>query len=198
MWALVQLDDYIEPGPAAELTQGVRVSRVVLRVALPGVQTALIARDLPGQRPAAELVTATQAAAQDRARAAGQAPPGSRPAAVAAVESARLSAGCACVLAMLVRADGAVMLGDSVGSIHRMGALAQGLEACNGWSFWHLDTPRGLTSIDALRAQVRAETFVVAVVSAFAEQMQIEVGEDRAEAIRIDKFPRVILEVLHA
>jgi modification methylase len=58
----------------------------------------------------------------------------------------------------LVRADGAVMLGDSVGSIHRIGALAQGLEACNGWSFWHLDTPRGLTSIDTLRAQVRAET----------------------------------------
>jgi len=57
----------------------------------------------------------------------------------------------------LVRADGAVSFGDAVGSIHRIGALAQGLEACNGWTFWHVETPQGLTVIDALRAQVRAE-----------------------------------------
>jgi len=55
----------------------------------------------------------------------------------------------------LVRADGAVALGEAVGSIHRIGALAQGLEACNGWTFWHLQTPKGLTSIDDLRALVR-------------------------------------------
>jgi modification methylase len=59
--------------------------------------------------------------------------------------------------AALVRADGAITFGETVGSIHRVGALAQGLDACNGWTFWHLDTPKGLTSIDALRAQVRAE-----------------------------------------
>jgi modification methylase len=57
----------------------------------------------------------------------------------------------------LVRADGAVALGATVGSIHRIGALAQGLEACNGWAFWHVDTPAGLISIDALRAEIRAE-----------------------------------------
>jgi len=57
----------------------------------------------------------------------------------------------------LVRADGAIALGEAVGSIHRIGALAQGLEACNGWTFWHIETPHGLTVIDALRAQVRAE-----------------------------------------
>ncbi|HVY56401.1 MAG TPA: site-specific DNA-methyltransferase [Xanthobacteraceae bacterium] len=57
----------------------------------------------------------------------------------------------------LVRADGAVALGESVGSIHRIGALAQGLDACNGWTFWHLETRRGLVSIDALRAEVRAD-----------------------------------------
>jgi modification methylase len=57
----------------------------------------------------------------------------------------------------LVRADGAVSLGEVVGSIHRIGALAQGLEACNGWTFWHVETPQGLTVIDALRARVRAE-----------------------------------------
>jgi modification methylase len=57
----------------------------------------------------------------------------------------------------LVRADGALALGEAVGSIHRIGALAQGLEACNGWTFWHVQTPQGLTVIDALRARVRAE-----------------------------------------
>jgi modification methylase len=57
----------------------------------------------------------------------------------------------------LVRADGAVSLGEAVGSIHRIGALAQGLEACNGWTFWHVETPKGLTLIDELRAKVRAE-----------------------------------------
>jgi modification methylase len=68
----------------------------------------------------------------------------------------------------LVRADGAITLiaredgrersySESVGSIHRIGALAQGLEACNGWAFWHVETPQGLVSIDSLRAEVRAE-----------------------------------------
>src|SRR5215469_4628574 len=57
----------------------------------------------------------------------------------------------------LVRADGAVALGETVGSIHRIGALAQGLEACNGWAFWHVPTAAGLVSIDALRAQIRAQ-----------------------------------------
>jgi modification methylase len=57
----------------------------------------------------------------------------------------------------LVRADGAVRFGETVGSIHRIGAIAQGLEACNGWAYWHVETPKGLVSIDALRGQVRAE-----------------------------------------
>ena len=51
----------------------------------------------------------------------------------------------------LVRADGAVALRRFVGSIHRIGALAQGFEACNGWTFWH-GRPRGLTLIDEFRA----------------------------------------------
>jgi modification methylase len=57
----------------------------------------------------------------------------------------------------LVRADGAIALGETVGSIHRIGALAQGLEACNGWAFWHVETPSGLVSIDTLRAAIRAQ-----------------------------------------
>ncbi|WP_420131609.1 site-specific DNA-methyltransferase [Rhodopseudomonas sp.] len=56
----------------------------------------------------------------------------------------------------LVRADGAIMLGDKVGSIHRIGAVAQGSEACNGWTFWHVETSQGLRLIDDLRAEVRS------------------------------------------
>ncbi|HWW48030.1 MAG TPA: site-specific DNA-methyltransferase [Xanthobacteraceae bacterium] len=57
----------------------------------------------------------------------------------------------------VVRADGAIMLGDKVGSIHRMGAVAQGAAACNGWTFWHVETDRGLRVIDEFRAEIRAE-----------------------------------------
>jgi modification methylase len=57
----------------------------------------------------------------------------------------------------LVRADGAVSLDGTVGSIHRIGALAQGLETCNGWTFWHVETPKGLTPIDTFRAVIRSE-----------------------------------------
>ena len=52
----------------------------------------------------------------------------------------------------LVRADGAIMLGDKVGSIHRIGAVAQGSGACNGWTFWHVETKNGLKLIDEMRA----------------------------------------------
>src|SRR6266581_3855139 len=57
----------------------------------------------------------------------------------------------------LVRADGAIMLGDKVGSIHRIGAVAQGSPACNGWTFWHVETKHGLKLIDELRAEIRSE-----------------------------------------
>ena len=48
------------------------------------------------------------------------------------------------------------MLGDKVGSIHRIGAVAQGSGACNGWTFWHVETKTGLKLIDELRAEIRA------------------------------------------
>src|SRR5262249_22470618 len=59
-------------------------------------------------------------------------------------------------LGALVRADGAIMFGDKVGSIHRIGAVAQGAQACNGWTFWHVETKKGLKLIDELRAEIRA------------------------------------------
>lgn len=56
-----------------------------------------------------------------------------------------------------VRADGALALGSLVGSIHKIGALAQGLPACNGWTFWHHVTARRLVVIDEYRKAVRGQ-----------------------------------------
>jgi hypothetical protein len=121
VWALVQLDGYLTPEPAAELARGVRLSRVILRVPLPRVQTALITRDLPGQRPVTELDEAMCSAAQDRL-AASRAAPSERSAAVAAAEATQLRSGCACVLALLVFGDGeslrAVAARSGVRAVH--------------------------------------------------------------------------------
>ena len=54
-----------------------------------------------------------------------------------------------------VRADGTVAAGESAGSIHRVGAQVQGLDACNGWTFWHYERAGGLTPIDELRKIAR-------------------------------------------
>ena len=62
----------------------------------------------------------------------------------------------------MVRPDGAIAFGENVGSIHRIGAVAQGLDACNGWTFWHIETPKGLKPIDTLRAEIRAEMSIAA------------------------------------
>jgi modification methylase len=50
-----------------------------------------------------------------------------------------------------VKADGSLALPGMQGSIHRVGAFAQGKSACNGWTFWHFEREGKLTSIDTLR-----------------------------------------------
>ncbi len=55
-----------------------------------------------------------------------------------------------------VLADGTVSLGQIVGSIHKIGALTQGLPACNGWTYWHRRTANGPEPIDAVRTRFRA------------------------------------------
>ena len=57
----------------------------------------------------------------------------------------------------LVRADGSLVSGVHQGSIHRVGALVQGAEACNGWAFWHHETAGRLAPIDDLRTGVRQQ-----------------------------------------
>jgi len=56
----------------------------------------------------------------------------------------------------IVRADGTLAAGNDAGSIHRVGAKVQGLDACNGWTFWHYADGAELKPIDALRAVVRS------------------------------------------
>ena len=55
-----------------------------------------------------------------------------------------------------VRADGSLVVGDLAGSIHKVGAMVQAAPACNGWTYWHFKSDRGLTPIDVLREKVRA------------------------------------------
>ena len=57
----------------------------------------------------------------------------------------------------LVRADGSLVSGEHMGSIHRVGALVQGAEACNGWTFWHARQGQRFEPIDNFRAQIRAQ-----------------------------------------
>jgi modification methylase len=57
----------------------------------------------------------------------------------------------------LVRADGSLTSGGHTGSIHRVGALVQGAEACNGWTFWHQERDGRLAPIDELRGRIRAQ-----------------------------------------
>ena len=72
------------------------------------------------------------------------------------VENGMLVAGAVLVDAkrrysVTVRADGSVISGDQTGSIHKLGSVLLGAPACNGWTFWHYETPEGLKPIDTLR-----------------------------------------------
>ena len=58
-----------------------------------------------------------------------------------------------------VRADGTLVCADATGSIHKIGAHVQGLEACNGWTYWHLAKGEKLVPIDLMRQKLRAELF---------------------------------------
>lgn len=57
----------------------------------------------------------------------------------------------------MVRADGSLVSGEHAGSIHKVGALVQNAEACNGWTFWHAELDGRLAPIDTFRAGVRAQ-----------------------------------------
>lgn len=54
-----------------------------------------------------------------------------------------------------VKADGTLKVNEHQGSIHKIGAQVQGLEACNGWTYWHFMADGKLKPIDLLRAEAR-------------------------------------------
>ncbi len=56
----------------------------------------------------------------------------------------------------VVRPDGTLLANGIVGSIHKIGALVQGLPACNGWTFWHRELDGQRQPIDTLRTAYRA------------------------------------------
>jgi modification methylase len=60
-----------------------------------------------------------------------------------------------------VKADATLLATDRTGeirgSIHKVGALVQGLPACNGWTFWYFDAGNALAPIDLLRQRIRSE-----------------------------------------
>ncbi|TDR93780.1 site-specific DNA-methyltransferase [Enterovirga rhinocerotis] len=55
-----------------------------------------------------------------------------------------------------IRADGTLHAPPAIGSIHKIGALLQGLPACNGWTFWHAERDGSRIPIDAFRTEIRA------------------------------------------
>ena len=56
-----------------------------------------------------------------------------------------------------VRLDGSLEMDGESASIHRMGAKVQGLDACNGWTFWHYEDAGKLLQIDEIRKKYRKE-----------------------------------------
>ena len=55
-----------------------------------------------------------------------------------------------------VRPDGSLSNGELSGSIHKLGAMMDQAPACNGWTYWHVKTDRGLAPIDTFRVKIRA------------------------------------------
>ncbi|MEM9279082.1 MAG: site-specific DNA-methyltransferase [Pseudomonadota bacterium] len=56
-----------------------------------------------------------------------------------------------------VRIDGSLEYQGETASIHKMGAKVQGLDACNGWTFWHVADGKTWKPIDELRKVYRTE-----------------------------------------
>jgi modification methylase len=50
-----------------------------------------------------------------------------------------------------VGADASVEMAGQMGSIHQIGAAAQGAPSCNGWTFWHVARGEALVPLDDLR-----------------------------------------------
>lgn len=104
-WALLSPTVELDPAAAAELVQGLRTSRVLLRVPLPRVQTPLDAFEVADQGDLRGELGELERLAGGHQNALAEVSTG-RAAAVAAAAGARLTAGCACVVGLVVRGTG--------------------------------------------------------------------------------------------
>lgn len=104
--ALVSLTGYLDVPAAAEVVAvpGVRATQAVFRVPLPRVQTAVRRLPLAAGVAVAEALRLAEAQAANRAGETARTV-GGRAGAIAAAESPRLAAGCACVVALVVALD---------------------------------------------------------------------------------------------
>ena len=104
-WALLSPTVELDPAAVAELVQGLRTSRVLLRVPLPRVQTPLDALEVADQGDLAGELSELERLAGGHQSALAEVGTG-RAAAIAATVGARLTAGCACVVGLVVRGTG--------------------------------------------------------------------------------------------
>lgn len=58
--------------------------------------------------------------------------------------------------AATIRLDGSLVSGNHQGSIHKVGALVQGFEACNGWTYWYAERNGKRVCIDEFREDIRS------------------------------------------
>ena len=56
-----------------------------------------------------------------------------------------------------IRADGTLVMSETKGSIHQVGAKLEGAPSCNGWTYWHFRREGKTVPIDILRQQIRSE-----------------------------------------
>ncbi|MFK8034385.1 MAG: site-specific DNA-methyltransferase [Hyphomicrobiales bacterium] len=59
--------------------------------------------------------------------------------------------------AATIRLDGSLISGSHQGSIHKVGALVQGFEACNGWTYWYAERDGKRVCVDDFREDIRSE-----------------------------------------
>lgn len=57
----------------------------------------------------------------------------------------------------IVLKDGCIKYNNIVGSIHKIGAVIQGSESCNGWMFWYIRKEDKFEQIDNLRKKYRQD-----------------------------------------
>ncbi len=108
-WGLVSFDSAVSPAQSWGLADSVRISQVLLRVPLDRVQTAVITVGVSGTEVSvaeSESVAASRLQVSMRHVSMGQ---GGRQSQIDAASAFRLSAGCDCVVGLVVRAPAAAL-----------------------------------------------------------------------------------------